>query len=241
MAKMIVNRIPDQFQTFNEDVDLSMESICRDLLKNNQEIIQIKKPEIAIKNLLIIIKAAIKLSNKKGFANMSMRDLSRESGLSMGCLYSYFPNKSDIINVLQKQGRIIIAKIMHDRVDHILNLRDRLYMAIRTHLYLSEALKEWFVFFFMEAKNLTRKNRQIPVQLEMETEEIYINILKELKQKRKCNVDDILMVSAMIKALMQDWYLKPWKYSKRNVTVEQYAEFVIKVTELVCEFNQEDF
>ncbi|HQJ09865.1 MAG TPA: TetR/AcrR family transcriptional regulator, partial [Deltaproteobacteria bacterium] len=35
------------------------------------------------------------------------------------------------------------------------------------------------------------------------------------------------MVSAALKALLQDWYLKRWKYERRKVSVEAYAEFIM--------------
>jgi hypothetical protein len=30
---------------------------------------------------------------------------------------------------------------------------------------------------------------------------------------------------------MQDWYLKQWKYAQRNISVNEYAQFVIDVVE----------
>jgi len=38
----------------------------------------------------------------------------------------------------------------------------------------------------------------------------------------------------MIKALQQDWYLKPWKYTGRNVTVDDFAQQVIEMVEAFC-------
>jgi len=35
----------------------------------------------------------------------------------------------------------------------------------------------------------------------------------------------------MIKAILQDWYLKRWKYEMRNISVEQYASFLIDLVE----------
>ena len=38
---------------------------------------------------------------------------------------------------------------------------------------------------------------------------------------------DVNLTGALIKAVIQDWYLKRWKYRKLGVNVEQYTEFVI--------------
>ena len=39
---------------------------------------------MAVKNLVKIFKATLKLANRKGFHAMSLRDLCAESGMSMG-------------------------------------------------------------------------------------------------------------------------------------------------------------
>ena len=36
------------------------------------------------------------------------------------------------------------------------------------------------------------------------------------------------LVAALIKAVLQDWYLKRWKYERKGVSVEAYARFVVE-------------
>jgi len=47
-------------------------------------------------------------------------------------------------------------------------------------------------------------------------------------------VSDSLLVASVIKAMVQDWYVKRWKYAKRNVTVDQYAKLVVEFVEAFC-------
>ena len=42
---------------------------------------------------------------------------------------------------------------------------------------------------------------------------------------------DVALTSAAIKAMLQDWYLKRWKYSKRKTTIDQYASLIIHFIE----------
>ncbi|MCP3955406.1 MAG: helix-turn-helix transcriptional regulator, partial [Desulfobacterales bacterium] len=63
-----------------------MEDICRDIFHKNRKTIKIKKEAVVVKNLVTIFQATLKLSNEKGFHAMSLRDLSRETKLSMGAL-----------------------------------------------------------------------------------------------------------------------------------------------------------
>jgi AcrR family transcriptional regulator len=44
-----------------------------------------------------ILDAAVALFSEQGFARTSMNDIVRESGLSMGAVYRYFPSKVDLV------------------------------------------------------------------------------------------------------------------------------------------------
>jgi hypothetical protein len=37
------------------------------------------------------------------------------------------------------------------------------------------------------------------------------------------------LTATVIKAMLQDWYVKRWKYSRRRISVDEYADFVIFV------------
>ena len=225
------------FEEFEKATNFSLEEISRGLIRNNKNSIQIKKEAVAVKNLVKIVKSTLKLSSKKGFQNMTLRDLCKDSGLSMGALYSYFSSKGELLDLLHDQGQQTVMNVMHDFLEPLTDVQERLHMAIRTHIYLSESMYSWFSFFFMETKNLSPKNRKKPVELELATERIYLDILKEGKKQKIFAIENPEMIAAMIKALMQDWYLKHWKYSKRKVSVEDYADFVIKTVECMCSEN----
>ena len=45
--------------------------------------------------------------------------------------------------------------------------------------------------------------------------------------------DNVVLAAAVIKAILQDWYLKRWKYRSRKVSVDRYADFVIHVAESI--------
>jgi len=39
------------------------------------------------------------------------------------------------------------------------------------------------------------------------------------------------LTASVIKAMLQDWYLKRGKYAKRRIPVEKYAQFVLQFIE----------
>ena len=99
------------FDAFKKLIQLSKEDICRELFIKNRDRIKIKKENVAVKNLVKIFDAALAISNDKGFSAMSLRDLSTETGMSMGALYSYISSKDDLLNMLLEQGKIVIFRV----------------------------------------------------------------------------------------------------------------------------------
>lgn len=215
------------FATFITEARISVTDLCREIFHGNRGTIKIKNESIAVKNLVALYNATLKLSAEKGFHAMTLRDLCRESGLSMGALYSYINCKEDLLNVLQNDGLHYISGILTDAVATPASPPAKLHILIRTHIYLSEALPALFTFFFMETKNLGRDTQKVLIAAELFTEQMICRVLEEGQRSGEFHVTDPLMTAAHIKPLLQDWYLKRWKYAGRGVSVDDYAASVM--------------
>jgi TetR/AcrR family transcriptional regulator, cholesterol catabolism regulator len=195
---------------------------------SGRQINRIKKEKTTVKNLDTIFGAVLKISNKKGFKSMSMRDLSQECGLSMGALYNYFSSKDELLEMLQHQRRSITGKILEERIASESTAPARLKAAIFTHLYLSEAMQPWFYFSFMETKNLSLIEKQKAVESELATEKMICDILIEGQEQDVFHLHDPQLGASIIKAMLQDWYLKRGKYAGNKISVDQYAKYVLE-------------
>lgn len=215
------------FDAFKNFVNVSKEELYKEFFREHREKIKVKKEKLAVKNLMKIAEATLALSNKKGFSAMSMRDLSARAGLSMGALYSYFSSKDGLLEMIQQQSERVVARVLVDELRGIDDPHLKLKRAIYTHLYLSEIMHPWFYFSYMEAKNLSRKAQEKVIELALFTEKIFIDAIESGKQDGTFRDVNKEFTAAMIKALLQDWYLKRWKYEMRNISVEQYAAFLV--------------
>ncbi len=218
------------FQQFRDRVPLSREEICRDFLAENRQRIPVKKDEKAVRNLVKIFDATLAISSRTGFQAMSVRDLAREAGLSMGALYSYIASKEALLDMIQHHGRRILMKVLTAEIEGAAGPREKLIRAIETHLYLSEAMRPWFYFAYMEAKHLGREAQKRAIEMELMTEKLLSDILIQGLEAGDFRPVDPHMTAAVLKAMLQDWYLKPWKYHQRGVSVDEYARFVIDLT-----------
>lgn len=215
------------FETFKTDLSLSKEEICKELYQEHTDMIRIKKETTATRNLARIIDSTLRLANSKGFHAMTLRDLCADSGLSMGGLYAYIRNKDDLIHLIQSHGFMLTRRTLLRYTEGIDDPLEKLSQAIRAHLFLSELMRPWFYFSFMEAKSLPEREKKNAIATEREIETIFCNIIEEaIAEELTAPGINPRLIASLIKALMQDWYLKRRKYQNQNVSVEAYADQV---------------
>lgn len=212
------------FETFKAELRLSKEEICRELYQENTDRIRIKKEATATRNLARIIDSTLHLANSEGFHAMTLRDLCADSGLSMGGLYAYIRNKDDLIHLIQSHGFKLTRRTVLYYIEGINDPLEKLSQAIRAHVFLSELIRPWFYFSYMEAKSLPPEEKQNAIATEVEIETIFCNVISEGIEQGVFREINARLLSSLIKAMMQDWYLKRRKYREQGVSVEVFAD-----------------
>jgi len=210
----------------------ALEAICGRILKRHRDTISVRKPHVATANLARIIDAVLTLSSRTGFHATTLRDLAEASGLSMGGLYSYFDNKSTLLVMILTEVASSVESALSEapksvRADPSRHLR----WLIETHIRLTEAMGPWFVFAYMEAKAFPPAARHLAVESELATERIFSSVLQEGVDAGCFAVENVDLTAALIKPLLQDWYVKRSKYRRRETTVDTYITTVISFVE----------
>jgi AcrR family transcriptional regulator len=220
-----------KFEDFKKQVAISKRGFYRDIFSDNRKSIRIKKEKTVVKNLERIFEAVLKISNVKGFQAMSMRELAQETGLSMGALYAYFSSKDELVEMLQRQSHTVAFKIWKDQITLAEGPREQLKVAVYSHLFLSEVMRPWYYFSFMEAKNLSKKERKRALEVEGASEQVLADIIENGQAAGIFEAGDARLIASLTKAMMQDWYLKRSKYVKTRVPIETYADMVFDLLE----------
>ncbi|WP_245637021.1 TetR/AcrR family transcriptional regulator [Azospirillum thiophilum] len=222
----------DGLQAFQARVDLSMEALCARILERHAATIRVKKPAVAIANLARIVETTLTLANRKGFHSMSLRDLAEQSGLSMGALYAYFDGKETLLMMILGQVVGAVEEVLgRPPAELAEEPAGRLRWLLETHLFLTETMHPWFVFAYMEAKAFPKEGRDLAVTSEMMTEGMIADALADGVARGLFSVPDVAMTAALIKPMLQDWYVKRAKHRRRGVTPELYARSVIAFVE----------
>ena len=223
-----------RYSDFLDIIDESRASACRQVFMDNKDTIKIRKEKTAVKNFEKIFDAVFEITYEKGFAGMSMRDLSRKTGLSLGALYPYFKSKEELLAIIQRHGQTLIKDVLETFCAKHDGAVEKLEAVIQAHIFLSEKARPWFYFMFMEAKHLSADERKAVLETESYTEKVLVDILEQGERSGVFRKQNHILAASIIKAMQQEWYLKRWKYSKRNISVDDYAEYVLGVVRAFC-------
>jgi TetR/AcrR family transcriptional regulator, cholesterol catabolism regulator len=222
------------YTTFKKKYATRSTEISQQVYLANQDTMRIKKEKTAVDNLEKILSAVFSISSKKGFHAMTMRDLSQKSGISLGALYPYFESKDQLLAIILEQGRRLVCDTLVMLSREQAHPLEKLRVTIKAHIFLSELLRPWFYFAFMEARNLTSAEFETVKAVEEHTQNILYDILDQGETEGIFRPGNHALTASMIKALQQEWYLKRWKYTKQQISVDQYAEQVLAMVERYC-------
>lgn len=213
--------------TLRPFADLTTDVLCARILERHRATIRVQKDHVAVKKLSLIVEAVLELSNRQGFHATSLRDLAQASGVSMGSLYSYFDSKNTLLMMILAEVSATVTDVLGNPPASVsADPAAHLDWLIETHIRLTESMQRWFVFAFMEAKSFPTEARRMAVDSEAATERFFTDILKNGVEQRCFVVADPELTAALIKPLLQDWYVKRGKYRRRGTTIETYIAAV---------------
>jgi len=206
-------------------------SLCAAIVAADDSQISVRSPDVARENLARIIESTLRLANRKGFAAMTLRELARASGLSLGGLYAYIGNKNELARLIQRRIGLTLHEVMQAELGGLADPRARLTRAIRAHLMTTEALREWFFFLYMEAHHLDVDERRQAIVMERASEDIFTDIIRDGQQAGLYGASDPAIMAGLLKALLQDWYLKRGKHAERGLDLAGYSQLVTRTIE----------
>ncbi|MDX1492122.1 MAG: TetR/AcrR family transcriptional regulator [Pseudohongiellaceae bacterium] len=215
---------------FREAWPLEGEPLWRRVFECHRDKMQIKNPQVAIGNLEKIFTCTFRLANSKGFQAMSLRDLSRETGISMGGLYAYIGSKDDLASAIEEVLRKAIDDVLSDQAVLALDPVSRLKAIIFGDIYMNEVLHSWYYFCFLEAKGLSREQREAALRIELKFDERLAETIKSGIDAGKFETDQLALMVANTTSMLQQWYLKRWKFQLMQTNIDDYANFVLNTT-----------
>ncbi|MGV6852826.1 MAG: TetR/AcrR family transcriptional regulator [bacterium] len=218
------------YKTFCQQLQPTEQQLYSLLYKLHEKQFSVKNERLAVIKLQKIFEATFKLANAHGFQAMTLRQLASETHMSMGGLYAYISSKDDIVTLIFSFLNQFCSSRIQNLVDDTLPPDQKIRALIRIHIYFSEMMHPWFYFAYMETKNLSKEHRHMAVEAEYNMENRIANCIEAGIKTQQFKIDNSLLAAALVKALLQDWYLKRWKYNKRNIHIDDYSHEVEQMT-----------
>ena len=198
------------FSAFLETFPLQGENLYTAVFNRNTDIVQTQKARFATVNLEKILSATFEVSSFSGFDRMSLRDLSRQTGMSMGAIYSCISKKEDIALMVADIVRLS-SELTHQHAMHADSLWSQIEQSIRFHLYASTLLQPWYFFLYFETRCLPEQQQLESKKIELDAIDAFETLINAGVESGEFHTTDARMIANTILVLLEDWYLKPWK------------------------------
>jgi AcrR family transcriptional regulator len=168
------------------------------------------------KRLAEILVHATEVFCRKGYEGASMRDLSRESGMSLAGLYYYFESKERLLYLIQKHTFTMIVQRLKARLEGVTDAEERIRIFILNHLEYFLANQAAMKVLTHEAEALKNGFASEVATIKREYYRICVGLLDELKD------DHGLEFSTRI-AVLSLFGMMNWIYTWHNPRVDADA------------------
>src|SRR5579859_4738462 len=169
------------------------------------------------RRLAEILTHATEVFCRKGYEGASMRDLSRESGMSLAGLYYYFESKERLLYLIQRHTFSTIVERLKARLQGVDDTEDRIRIFVLNHL-------EYFLANQSAMKVLSHEDEVLKngfgsevAAIKREYYRICVGLLDELKRERSLEFSSRMAVLSL-------FGMMNWIYTWYNPRVDADAE-----------------
>jgi TetR/AcrR family transcriptional regulator, cholesterol catabolism regulator len=176
-----------------------------------------------------IIDAATQLMEDRGFHEMSVNALATAAGLSVGTIYQYVEDKTDILLLVIVD---ILEAYRHDvpaAMDGHTDAVERLAAGFEAYCRIVDSRRYATVLAYRESKTLPVEGRQKIMALEVETTGLMQACLDEAVENGLVVTCDTQLIAHNLTVLAHAWALKHW-HLKKHLDLETYIARQISLT-----------
>lgn len=190
----------------------------------------IKNRDLVEKRRNQIFHGARKLFAKKGYHLTGLRELSKETGISLGNLYNYVKTKGDILYIIHQKAAEIISRAINQESKCASDPMAKLKEMIEIELHTIDKYQDLILLIYQESHALSKKSLRSLLRSEEMHLEGYQKVLEAgmaLGVFRPCNST---LLANIIKIMIDCWALKRWSL-RRRVSLEEMKKGILELVE----------
>jgi len=171
----------------------------------------------------MIIKAASRLFMEKGYHASTVREIARESGITVGTLYHYIKSKEDIFPLVQKDMDTLRDEVNRELGSALRKMGpvEALRMAIKAHFTYCDEVQDMILFWFRETHNMPSETRRTLLANTAKNAEIISRILRAGIRSGDFRQHDTVLMAHNIMMLGNMWPLRRW-FLRSRYTINKY-------------------
>jgi AcrR family transcriptional regulator len=183
-----------------------------------------------------IVKVATELIARKGYNNISTRELASALGMSTGGLYHYIGSKQDILYLIINFTSDLTGQALSRFDESMLDKTptEQLSRSIRTYLDIVDSYRDFHNFVNHIMLSLTISERRIVYEAETRVVDYFEKLIQSGVGKGEFVTEDARLVAHNIVAVANAWANRGW-YLKKYYNLDQYMELQVK--QLLLQLN----
>jgi len=168
--------------------------------------------------------SALELFAERGFVGTSIRDIAKDTGLSISNIYHHFGNKEGLLlAILETASERVLATLQEASRQPGAPLR-RFKRLIETHLQLSLILKKEAKVFFLDEEHLSPEGYRVNLKYQREILDIYREHLAALQEAGEVNFVSPTIAAFNILGVL-NWHLR-WYRPEGRLSFEETSQEV---------------
>jgi AcrR family transcriptional regulator len=177
-----------------------------------------------------IIKIAAELIVKKGYNNISTRELANALGMSTGGLYHYIGSKSDILYLIINFTAELTGQTLDRFANELTDARpvDQLKESLKVYFETVDYYRDFHNFVNHIMLSLTLRDRRIVYQAESRIIQFFESLLNSGIEKGDFRAVDAKILAHNIVAAANAWANRGW-YLKKYYTLEKYTDEQVRL------------
>ncbi|MGI9188778.1 MAG: TetR/AcrR family transcriptional regulator [Longimicrobiaceae bacterium] len=171
-----------------------------------------------------ILRTAARIFAEKGYHQASIRDIARETGVSLSGLYYYFDSKEELLFLIQDHAFGTLLASLERLLEGVDDPLRRLRILMETHLRYFISAKDEMKLLSHEAEALTGEFRRVVNAKKRRLSDVATEALKELRPAG--DMDPRVATFAMFG--MMNW-LYNWHRPEKDVAVDKIVDDMFRI------------
>jgi len=188
----------------------------------------VKNKSLVLRRRQQIFEAVVKLFSKKGYHRTTLREISKESGITLGNLYDYIVTKEDTLHFIQEKATQIVMEAICREDEKDSNPVEKLKQLIISELKAMDEYQDLILIIYQESHSMSKELLYSLLSSERNHVRQFENVIREGIRKGYFKPVNVRITANLIKMLIDSWVVKRWDL-KRKASLEEMKQGILEM------------